>query len=95
MQGEGSSSPSAWLVIVRRRRQSQHEASSEADDQQQREAEHHLEHEFPTLKTSHPQVQMEEGRRGVCWQQPLYGQLGVQGTIVQWMCCSLVPWSFA
>lgn len=54
MQGEGSSSPSAWLVIVRRKRQSQHEASSEVDDQQQREAEHHLEHEFPTLKASHP-----------------------------------------
>ena len=76
MQGEGSSSPSAWLVIVRRRRQSQHEASSEADDQQQREAEHHLEHEFPTLKTSHPQVQTEEGRRA--------GYVGSSPSTVSW-----------
>ena len=73
IRGEGSSSPSARLIIVRRRRQSQHEARCHTDGQQQREAEHHLEHEFPSLKTSHPDVQTEEGPpRGILWQQPLY-----------------------
>jgi len=61
--GEGSSSPPARLIIVRRRRQSQHEAGCDTDGQQQREAEHHLEHEFPNLKTCHPDVQTEEDRR--------------------------------
>ena len=63
IRGEGSSSPSARLIIVRRRRQSQHEAGCDTDGQQQREAEHHLEHEFPNLKTCHPDVQTEEDRR--------------------------------
>ena len=79
MQGEGSSSPSARLIIVRRRRQSQHEARRDTDGQQQREAEHHLEHEFPNLKTSHPDVQTEEDRRaGMLAAAPLR-QPSVQG----------------
>ena len=54
IRGAGSSSPSAGLIIVRRRRQSQHEARYDTDGQQQREPEHHLEHEFPSVKASHP-----------------------------------------
>ena len=80
IRGEGSSSPCARLIIVRPRRQSQHEACRDTDGQQQREAKHHLEHEFPNLKTSHPDVQTEEvPPRGVCWQQPLYVSRAFRG----------------